>query len=138
MKRADKSDDEQGQSLVELALVLTLLCVLCVGATSIALAVSEYMRVVNAVNAAAQYASTGTAESTDSSHISGVVKSELGSLYPSSGGSITSSTFDDGTGEGMTEVKVTVSVPYQLVIPFFQSNLTLTRSAVMRVNPYGT
>jgi len=130
---------ERGQAVVELALIMTLLGVVAVAATNFALGVSQYMQVVNAANAAAQYASSGTSQSTNTSQISSVAKADLGSLYPPSGGSITSSTSDDGTGQGLKEVRVTVAVPYQLTIPFagyFLPSLTLSTTAVMRVDPY--
>lgn len=132
---------ERGQSIVELALVLPLLVVLAIAATDFAHGVSEYTQVVNAANAGAQYGSTGPSESTNATAISAAVQADLGSLYPQTGASITSSASDDGTGESLNKVTVTVSIPYHMSIPFigyFAPSYTLTSRAVMRVDPYNS
>jgi hypothetical protein len=107
--------------------------------TDFARYVGEYIQVVNAANAGAQYAAAGTTNSQNSAGITAAAQADLGSLYPAAGASINVSTSDDGTSENMTKATVTVVIPYHMVTPFvgaFLPTMNLSSSATMRVNPF--
>lgn len=130
---------EAGQAVVELALVLTLLLVLAIGVTDFAHGVSEYIQVVNAANTGAQFAAQGTGESTNTTAITSDTCNALGSL--SCSGITVSSPTDDGSGESMKYVKVSVTVPYQMTMPFvgvFLPTINLSSSASFRVNSFNS
>lgn len=145
---------EQGQALVELAVVLTILIIIALGGSDFARGIGEYQQVVNAANAGAQYAATGTSESTNQNCIYGAAQSELGwtgsgcdpsansSLCPVSPNCITfTAPADDGTGEGVKKVSVTVTLNYNMNMPFvgyFVNPIKLSSTATMRVNPFNS
>jgi len=125
--------------MVELAIVVTLLVTLALGVTDFAHCVGQYIQVVNAANAGAQFASEGTANSQNTAGIKSAAQADLGSLYPAPGASISVATGDDGTGENMKEATVTVVIPYHITAPFagtFLPTINLSSSATMRVNPF--
>ena len=129
---------ESGQSIVELGLVLSLLVTLALGVTDFARCVGEYIQVVNAANAGAQYAAAGAANSQNTAGIEAAARADLGSLYPATGASISVATSDDGTGRHMTKATVSVVIPYHMVAPFLGAvvpPINLSSSATMRVNP---
>jgi Flp pilus assembly protein TadG len=132
-------DREAGQSMVELALMLALLITLVLGVTDFARYVGEYIQVVNAANAGAQYAAAGSSNSQNTAGITAAAQTDLGSLYPAPGATINVSTANDGTSENMTKATVTVTIPYHVVTPFigtFLPTMNLSSSATMRVNPF--
>jgi Flp pilus assembly protein TadG len=128
---------EKGQALVELAIVLPLLIYVSLGATDFARGVAEYIQVVGASEAGAQYGSLSSTNSQDTTTITSITQSNLQGL---SSPSINVSTADDGTGEGTNKVTVTVSAPFHMITPFagvFLPSITLSGVSVMRVNPFG-
>jgi hypothetical protein len=116
-----------------------MLVILALGVTDFARCVGEYIQVVNAANAGAQYAAAGKADSQNAAGITAAAQADLGSLYPATGASINVSTGDDGTGRNMTKATVTVVIPYHMITPFvgsFAPAINLTSSSTMRVNPF--
>lgn len=130
---------QRGQGLVEFAFTLPILIYLSVGGADFARGINEYIQVVNAAGAGAQYASMSTAKSTDCTDIKTVVTDNLSGI---SSPSITCGTpVDDGTSESMKKVTITVSANFALQIPVvnvFVSSVTLSSSSTVRVNPNGT
>lgn len=130
---------QRGQGAVEMALTLPILIYLSVGGADFARGITEYIQVVNAADAGSQYASMSTAKSTDCTDITTVVTDNLSGI---SNPTITCGTpTDDGTGEGMKKVTITVSATFNLQIPvvnIFASSVALSSSSTMRVNPNGT
>ena len=131
-------NDEHGHAFVELALLLPVILTLLMAVADLGRGVSQYVEVGNAAAAAAEYAAQGPSEAANTTQIKTVACDDLGGLSCSNI-SVTNSA-NDGTGEGMSMVQVTVSVPFTSITPFVGGihSFNLTSSTTMRVNPDGT
>lgn len=127
-----------GQSVVELALVLPVLIYLAVGGADFARALTQYIQVVNAASAGAQYASLSSADSTNCTQITSTADADLTGV---SSPTVTCGTpVDDGTSESQKEVTITVSTSFHTITPLvglFAHAITISSSATMRVNANG-
>jgi Flp pilus assembly protein TadG len=81
---------EEGSALVELALSLPMLCVMLLGAAEFAKLAYSAVEVSNAAHAAAVYASSSVAASSDSSGISNAATTDSGNMGGTNAVSVTS------------------------------------------------
>lgn len=122
--------NNQGQALVEFALVLPVLLLLTVGAMEFGLAINQYIVLTEAAREGARSAALGATNTTITSVVNAAV-SEIGTSQ------LTVTISPSSTRVSGNSVTVTVAKPVQaitpLMSPFFPTGFTLQGSATMRV-----
>lgn len=132
-----KRKSERGQAIVEMALLAPFLILMALTAVDLGRGVSQYIEVVNAASSAAQYGSASQSHAADPTTIRKVACDDLDHLTCSH--IDVASVPDDGRGESMGLVQVSVSVPFHTLTPIIGDFLSvnLSSTSVMRVDPSG-
>ncbi|MBI2952975.1 MAG: pilus assembly protein [Chloroflexi bacterium] len=128
---------QQGQSLVELSLVIPVLLMVTIGTVDFGRIMYAYVTVVNAANTAAQYAATSTIASADTAGINAVALNDAAALIPQPAVIISSPT-DDGQGDGFKQITVSVLYTFTLIFPAplgLSPEIPISHTTTMRVVP---
>lgn len=126
--------DQDGQSIVETALLLPMLLILLIGAFDGARALLAATVIQSAVLAGAQYGALSAANAADASGIASAVRQEV--VLPQASGSnptVSSSTTTDAQGETQITVSATFTMTVLLPYPGLPSTFSVTRSAATQV-----
>lgn len=127
---------ENGQSLIESALVIMLLLLLVLGVINFALIFYVHVGVVNAANVAATYAAISPITANDLQGITAAALGETTGWRCSSGRPIVSRTLGtDPAGGLMVSVVVRCEVVNLIALPANFGPITVTGMAVRRVQP---
>ncbi|MDI3340570.1 MAG: TadE/TadG family type IV pilus assembly protein [Sphaerobacter sp.] len=132
----------RGQSLVELALVLPILCVMLLGAADVARAVSVYITLGNVAREGAHYASLSPANAADIAGIRAAALQEAGGsifgVTPAITRDVGTETYRDAAGKPVQYEYVRVEARYSFQPLFAFPPLrpfTMRRVVQMRVLP---
>lgn len=130
---ARRGHDDNGQSLVELGVLIPLLLIIVLGAIDFGRAYFAYISVTNAARAGAQYASVSNANAANPAGITAAAMQETGSFSDSP--TVTASTSTDSRGK--TFAKVTVAYHFNTLFawPGLPHNVPMTQTVAMRVGP---
>lgn len=128
---------ENGQSLIESALVMTLLLLLVLGVINFALIFYVHVGVVNAASVAATYAATSPTTANDLSGITAAALGETTRWRCRDGRPIVTRALDtDPAGGLMVSVVVRCEVVNLIALPAGFDRVTVTGTAVRRVRPF--
>lgn len=129
---------QRGQSLVELALILPLLCVLLLGAADFARALSAYIALGNVAREGAHYGSMSAANAADLDGIRAAALQEAGNsifgVTPTITRQVGIESFRDPSNEPFQYVRVEARYEFRPLFAFFRT-FTMTRTVQMRVLP---
>ena len=133
LRHARRRHDDNGQSLVELGILIPLLLVIVLGAIDFGRAYYAYVTVTNAARAGAQYASVSNANAADTEGITAAVDQEAGSLSGSP--TVTASSSTDSRGKSVAMVTVAYRFNTLFAWPGLPHNVPMTQTVQMRVAP---
>ena len=128
---------EKGQSLIEAALVLTVLLLLVLGVINFALIFYVHVGVVNAANVGATYAGASPARANDLTGITAMALGESGDWRCNGQPAVTSTLGSDPSGGVTVRVTVRCQVAGLVPMPLGFDEVTVSGTAVRRVAPNG-
>ncbi len=133
LRRARGCHDDQGQSLVELGVLIPLLLIIVLGAIDFGRVYFADVTVTNAARAGAQYASASNANAANTAGITAAVGQEAGSL--SNAPTVAATTGTDSRGKTFTSVSVSYTFQTIFSWPGLPHNVPITQTVKMRVAP---
>jgi len=126
---------ESGQSLIEGALMITLLMLLVMGLIDFAFVFQAYLGVVNAANVGVTYAATSSIAANDLSGITAAALSETDIWHCIDQPNVAHTLSTDSYGYSMVSVTVSCQVADLMAIPSSLNNIQVSATAVRRVKP---
>jgi Flp pilus assembly protein TadG len=124
---------ENGQSLIEGALMITLLMVIILGLIDFAFIFQAYLGVVSAASVGITYAATSSTAANDLSGITAAALSETDIWHCIGQPNVTRTLTTDSYGYSMVSVTITCRVADLMAIPSSLNNVQVSATAVRRV-----
>jgi Flp pilus assembly protein TadG len=122
----------RGQSLVELALVTPILLILLIGTADLARAFTAHIEIGNGAREGANFGSRTLEAAEDDASIRAAVLEETGEIFGTLP-TVNSNVATDIYGFSFVEVTVTYQFEPIITLPGLPGEITLERSALMRV-----